>query len=60
MNICILCRNLHKDLGGIETFVREYSYALAVNGHIVHIIVQDKGDFYRDSIHANVIVNEFH
>jgi glycosyltransferase involved in cell wall biosynthesis len=58
MIICILCRNLHKDLGGIETFVREFSYALATDGHKVHIIAQDKGDLYRDPIHANITVHD--
>lgn len=57
MNICILCRNIHKDSGGIETFAREYSYALAMEGHKVHIISQDKGDFYKDSIHPNITVH---
>ena len=58
MNICILCRNIHKDLGGIETFVREYSYALGLEGHMVHIIAQDRGGFYREPIHPNVKIHD--
>jgi hypothetical protein len=58
MNICILCRNIHKDLGGIETFAREYSYALAIEGHTVHIIAQDRGHFYREAIHPNITVHD--
>jgi 1,4-alpha-glucan branching enzyme len=47
MNICFLCRNIHKNQGGIETFVREFSKALCGQGHTVHIIASNNGALYR-------------
>ena len=58
MNICILCRNIHKDLGGIETFVREFSYALAQDGHTIHIIAQNRGKLYREPLHPNIKMHD--
>jgi len=57
MNICLLCRNFHKDLGGIETFTRSFAAALAEHGHAVHILCEDKGDFSRDRIAERVTVH---
>ncbi len=39
MNICLLCRNFHKDSGGIETFTCEMAKALALSGHTIDIIL---------------------
>ncbi len=47
MNICLLCRNFHKDRGGIETFTRDFALALVLQGHAVHIIAQDIGEYNR-------------
>jgi len=50
MNICFLCRNFHKDLGGIETFTLNYARALIEEEHSVHILCEDRGDLNRESL----------
>jgi len=43
MNICYICRNILRDRGGIETYTLELARALGSEGHMVHIIAQNKG-----------------
>lgn len=57
MNICFLCRNFHKDSGGIETFTVNFSKALVAAGHVVHIVCEDKGDFNRVSLGENINIH---
>ncbi|MFC1510447.1 glycosyltransferase family 4 protein [Candidatus Omnitrophota bacterium] len=57
MNICFLCRNFHKDSGGIETFTLNFSKALAEAGHRVHILCEDKGDFNREKCDENIFIH---
>ncbi len=57
MNICLLCRNFYKDLGGIETFTRSYARALCEHGHDVHIVCQDWGNLSRGKIADRVTVH---
>ena len=59
MNIIFLCRLFHQFRGGLESYTYEMARALAARGHAVHIICEDKGDFYRhtleDGIHVHAI-----
>jgi glycosyltransferase involved in cell wall biosynthesis len=57
MNICLLCRNFHKDVGGIETFTAHYAKALAHAGHSVHVLCQDQGDLNRGRLGQNIFVH---
>ncbi len=57
MNICFLCRNFHKDLGGIETFTVNFSQALAESGHTVHIVCENQGDFNRKELGENIFLH---
>lgn len=50
MNICFICRNILRDRGGIETYTLELARALGAQGHMVHIIAQNKGSLSRESI----------
>ncbi len=48
MNICFICRNILRDRGGIETYTLELARALGAQGHMVHIIAQNKGGLLRE------------
>jgi len=47
MNICFICRNIFSDRGGIETYTLELARALGAQGHMVHIVAQNKGELLR-------------
>jgi glycogen synthase len=57
MNICLLCRNFHRDLGGIETFTLNFAKALAEAGHCAHILCLDQGNFNRGSLGKNLFIH---
>lgn len=57
MNICLLCRNFYKDVGGIETFTLNFSKALVNAGHTVHVLTEDKGDFNRQEFGAQLLIH---
>ena len=57
MNICFVCRNFQKDLGGIETFTLNFSKALVKVGHVVHILCTDRGDLNREDLGENLMVH---
>ena len=57
MNICFICRNILKDRGGIETYTLELARALGLQGHMIHIIAQNKGSLLRGSSPKGITIH---
>ncbi len=57
MKIIFLCRLFHQFRGGLESYTYEMAQALAKRGHHVHIICEDKGNFYRHHLGAGIEVH---
>jgi len=57
MNICFICRNILRDRGGIETYTLELARALGEQGHMVHIIAQNKGNLSLGAVPKGITIH---
>lgn len=58
MSICILCKTLHRNRGGAESYAVRMAKVFASLGHAVHIIAAKGGEkYYADGLGPNIQVH---